>query len=215
MKGLGMSSLGETCRLLRVINDVAQPRRNISPGFNKAHILMALHATSKEPRNRCFLEKTLGIGEASVKTLVKRLKERGLVETSRHRGTVATDLGREIAGLVNSALIISSAKCSLTSSQDALVIIPGTNPPRNIVDVYKLRDHLVKSGCNISLIGGYDNNELVTPGIDKEYTDKLKQCILSIADSNILEDHGVFIFFPQDIFYKCLDGVLAFLLSRC
>ncbi len=210
-----MSSLGETCRLLRVINDIAKPKRNIPPGFNRAHVLVALQATSEEPRNRCFLEKTLGIGEASVKTLVKRLREKGLVRTSRHTGTKATDQGREIARLLNSMILVMPVECNITSGQDTLVIIPGISPPRDIVEVYKVRDHLVKSECNVSVIGGYLDNELVTPGIEEDYAVKLKQCIVHAASDASLRGNGVFVFFPRNLSYECLDGVLSFLLSQC
>jgi len=210
-----MSSLGETCRLLQVINDIAKPKRNIYPGFNRAHVLVALQATSEEPRNRCFLEKTLGIGEASVKTLVKRLKEKGLVRTSRHTGTKATDRGREIAVLLNSVILVMPVECNITSSQDILVVIPGINPPRDIVEVYKVRDHLVKSGCNVSVIGGYTDNELVTPGIGEEYAVKLKRCIVHATSGASLRGNGVFVFFPHSLYYECLDGVLLYLLSQC
>lgn len=210
-----MSSLEEVCHLIRSLDKIAEPRRNIYPGFNKAHVLLTIKWISESPRSRIFLEKNLGIGEASVKTLIKRLKEEGLVATSKHSGSTATTKGSYVASKLGSHIRIYTSICNPTSKDDLLTIIPNLSPPKKMLDVYVVRDYLVESGCNISLIGGYYSNRLYAPGIDPDYIEDLKKCIEASSDSNIASGQGVFVFFPKNMLPKCLNGILSFLLSRC
>ncbi|MCE4606351.1 MAG: hypothetical protein F7B59_03350 [Desulfurococcales archaeon] len=216
-----MSSLGEVCHLIRVLDKIAEPRRNIYPGFNKAHVFLAIKWISQSPRSRFFLEKNLEIGEASVKTLIRRLKEEGLVETSKYSGSTATEKGSYIARELDSHIRIYKAVCNPTSNHDLLSIMPNVPPPKEMIEVYALRDYLVRSGCDVSLIGGYHSNELHAPGIDSNYIEDLRKCIDASVDydfkavAKAVASQGIFVFFPRNKLSRCLDGILSFLLSKC
>jgi predicted transcriptional regulator len=215
MKGLGMSSLEEACQLIQNLAKISEPKRNIYPGFNKAHVFLAIKWISHSPRSRLFLEKNLGIGEASVKTLIKRLKEEGLVKTSKHSGSIATAKGVNLSRKLQRHIQIYKASCSPTSKNDLLILIPNISPPKEMVDVYSIRDYLVRSGCNISLIGGYHSSILEAPGVDSNYIEHLRRCIEESSSYKLQNDEGIFIFLPKDLLSVCLDGILSYLLSLC
>ncbi|MCE4615369.1 MAG: hypothetical protein F7B60_07580 [Desulfurococcales archaeon] len=210
-----MSSLEEVCQLIRNLAKIAEPRRNIYPGFNKAHVFLAITWVSQSPKSRLFLEKNLDIGEASVKTLIKRLKEEGLIETSKHSGSMVTEKGMRIATKLVSQIRIYRATCNPTSENDLLTLIPSIPPPKEMVEVYVVRDYLVRSGCNISLIGGYTPKKLYAPGVDIRYLNSIRKCIEESSNLGLYNDQGVFVFFPRDSLSKCLDGIFSFFLSLC
>ncbi|MFW6117321.1 MAG: DUF4443 domain-containing protein [Thermoproteota archaeon] len=82
---------------LQVIEEVSNkmgPGR--SPTFDEAHIFKAIeNLGAGKPVGRKKLSHILGLGEGETRTLVKHLREKGLIEVSR-RGMVLSKFGKEI-----------------------------------------------------------------------------------------------------------------------
>lgn len=87
---------------LCIVKSVAGPRRGVSPAFTAYEVIRALSLIDSSVRGlgRPTLMKMLALGEASTRTLLRRLLEAGLI-TSRGYGYVITGYGRRIAELIN------------------------------------------------------------------------------------------------------------------
>lgn len=95
--------------LLKVISRYA-PSRTLS--FDLVHVFKALQLMINNYASRALLVKELGLGEGSVRTLIKHMKMYGLVETSK-KGTKLTETGRSIYQEISSIII---NECELPSS---------------------------------------------------------------------------------------------------
>ena len=102
--------------MLQAIEDAAI---KIAPGkapyFIEAHIVKALMIISRKPVGRMNLAKALGLGEGSIRTLVKHLEKAGLIETSRE-GIILTSSGQKLVSKMKSRIseIIDIPKSALT-----------------------------------------------------------------------------------------------------
>ncbi|MFQ5940252.1 MAG: DUF4443 domain-containing protein [Nitrososphaerales archaeon] len=89
-------------KLLERIISRSGPSRILS--FNTAHVLKSLQLLQKnEYVSRAFLVKALGLGEGSVKTLIKHLKANKIIET-RKAGCCLTSKGKKLSTNLHSAL---------------------------------------------------------------------------------------------------------------
>lgn len=102
--------------LIRTLTKVASryaPSRALS--FDVVHIFKALQLIENEGHiSRALLTKELGLGEGTIKTLVKHLKMQNLIETSKS-GTRMTQKGKAICSALTSALPSETRlpKCSV------------------------------------------------------------------------------------------------------
>jgi len=71
----------------------------IAPGpsttFKTSHIFYALELMSEKPVGRSKLAKQLNVGEGAIRTIIARLKQGGLIETSKE-GCSLTSKGRDV-----------------------------------------------------------------------------------------------------------------------
>ncbi|MGB9622939.1 MAG: hypothetical protein ACPL07_03740, partial [Candidatus Bathyarchaeia archaeon] len=76
----------------------------LSPAYSEAHVLKAIEIIgSLAGIGRKMLSKELGLGEGTVRTLVKRLKDEGILESSRG-GMFLTGLGEKLLGDLHKSL---------------------------------------------------------------------------------------------------------------
>ncbi len=92
-------------KLLKVIADAAS---KIAPGrapyFMEAHVVKALSIIDNQgPVGRSKLAKTLGLGEGSIRTLIRHLEKEGLTEISRE-GILLTSSGQSLVSSMMSNL---------------------------------------------------------------------------------------------------------------
>ena len=155
---------------LKVIEKVAEklaPGR--SPIFTEVHIVKALETVSTEEAvGRIKLSKTLGLGEGVTRTLVKHLRNEGIIEISRS-GIVLSVSGRELFSLLKSKIggETEVPKSSLTvGSFNVAVLI------RDEADVvtYGLeqRDAAIKAGASGATTLVFSHNRLAMPGTSED-----------------------------------------------
>jgi len=86
---------------LVVVKKLYQPLRGVKPSFRAYHVFLALTSLRREgPLGRIALSKRLELGEAAVKTLVKRMRDLGLATVDRVAGVLLTEEGARIAKLL-------------------------------------------------------------------------------------------------------------------
>jgi predicted transcriptional regulator len=139
---------GNTLNILQAIEDAAI---KIAPGkapyFIEAHIVKALMIISRKPVGRVSLAKALGLGEGSIRTLVKHLEKAGLIDTSRE-GIVLTRSGQELVSSLKSRIseIIEVPKSALTvGAFNVAVLVRGVAD--SVKSGLEQRDAAIKVGA--------------------------------------------------------------------
>jgi predicted transcriptional regulator len=132
------------------------------PSFNEAHIMRTLFLISKQPTGRKRLVQLLGVGEGSVRTIIKRLSGEGLI-TSSKAGHQLTKKGaektREYLKLTSQPTLINSD--DLAPGAKAAIIVYGrqVSPSQTV----SLRDESIKAGADGAVILSIKDGRIIFP----------------------------------------------------
>jgi len=106
--------------MINILATIDKVSRKIAPGrapyFIEAHLVKALITIGSEsPVGRAKLAKSLGLGEGSIRTLIKHLEKEGLIQTTRE-GMTPTGTGQRLVSSLMSRISSASAipRSSLT-----------------------------------------------------------------------------------------------------
>ncbi len=160
--------------MLQAIEDAAI---KIAPGkapyFIEAHIVKALMIISRKPVGRVSLAKALGLGEGSIRTLVKHLEKAGLIETSRE-GIVLTRSGQEFVSTVKSKIseIIEVPKSALTvGAFNVAALVRGAAD--SVKAGLEQRDAAIKVGAQGATTLTFSHGRLSMPSTNEDVFKKL------------------------------------------
>jgi biotin operon repressor len=148
-----MSRVLPACEAARILVEAARSGEGGLKGFNEYHVLEALRRMIVRPSGRPRLARELGLGEASVKTLIKTLRSMGLAVRCG-TGHCASEKGRRVAGSLEGICIGSPLRVEGIGDA-AIVLAPQLRPPSRVVEVYEVRDYLVARGCKPVVVGGF------------------------------------------------------------
>ena len=166
--------------LLRNLNEIAQLAKEVTervkgkvaPEFSDYHVLKALLTLStKAPIDRKTLSNILGIGEASVRTLINRLKEKNLVIVRKRLGCFPTD---RCLSLISRWKSVVSTTNNLNLGDLALDRFNSCACLREggilIEDHHTiiLRDLMIKNGASAALIIKAQKGKIRIPMVEKE-----------------------------------------------
>lgn len=135
-----------------------------SAAYTSSHILKLIMLIDKRgSMGRIALSKALEIGEGSVRTMVKKLVEAGILEVDSIGGCTLTNRGKSLAGELN-GVIVSSSPLDLNSlgigiPSHALHIRLGAS----ITSLTRVRDIAVKAGAEGMMIFHYRGGTLAFP----------------------------------------------------
>jgi len=142
----------------------SSPPKGPSAAYASPHILKLIMLLDKrESMGRIALSKALEVGEGTVRTMVKKLVESGIIEVDSIGGCTLTERGRYLAAELN-GFIVSSSSLDLRSL--------GIEMPSHALQVRaaisntsltKLRDVAVKSGAEGMVIFQYKGGTLAFP----------------------------------------------------
>jgi len=160
--------------ILQVIENAAI---KIAPGkapyFIEAHIVKALMIISRKPIGRVSLAKALGLGEGSIRTLIKHLENAGLIETSRE-GIFLTGSGQDLVFTVKSRIseIIEIPKSALTvgAFNIALLVRDAANAVKAGLEQ---RDAAIKVGAQGATTLTFSHGRLFMPSTNEDVFRKL------------------------------------------
>jgi DNA-binding MarR family transcriptional regulator len=133
------------------------------PSFTKTHLVRTLFILHSGTVGRKRLVGLLGVGEGSVRTIIKRLSSEGLIESSK-LGHSLTEKGREV---VEDKLKLMAKpvdfECAdiVTEGLCSLVIVKGAS--KRVSGAVGLRDTALRAGADGAVILVY-NQGLVFPG---------------------------------------------------
>lgn len=143
----------------------------VPTSFQAAHIILALILFAEQTRiGRYELSKELGLSDASTRTILKRLKERNLIElVSQREGHKITKDGMTVAQNALKHMKLSLERYNLgdftVGHASALVLITGQNIRDRLIQI---RDAAIKAealGCTAFL---RTEKGFIVPGYDEE-----------------------------------------------
>lgn len=164
----------------RVISKLAPGRPLL---FMEAHVIKALERIDAGVVGRTKLSKTLGLGEGTTRTLVKHLRNEGMIEILRS-GMVLTKFGKKVLSNIKSKIPkgIEAPKSPLTVGSLNIAILV-RNAAHKLKYGIEQRDAAIKAGALGATTMVFTNNMLIIPGAD----DETLQAIVSIRDTLISE----------------------------
>jgi hypothetical protein len=157
----------QVIRLLSKVVERNAPSRILS--FNLVHVFKTMQMMEKDKKiSRSLMTRELGLGEGSVKTLVKHMKMQGLVENS-NSGMWLTSKGNAIYAKLH-ALIpqeMDIPRCSIALGKFNHVILL-KNLAYNIRSGIEQRDEAIKAGAVGATTLIFKNKSLVLPGTGED-----------------------------------------------
>jgi hypothetical protein len=164
MKNVGTKV--DALRIVREISEKAAPGR--PPAYSEAHVLRALGLIGAgKGIGRQQLSKELRLGEGTVRTLVNRMRGRGLLYTSRG-GMTLTPEGQKLLtafGEIFFAAEFPDTQLTVGSSNYA-VLVKGAG--RKIRRGVEERDAAIIAGAEGATTLVYDGERLQMPGMEME-----------------------------------------------
>lgn len=136
------------------------------PSFGKAHILIVLlYIASKEPIGRYKLSKELEISDSSIRTIIKYLKELGLIKAIPKQGHVLSSDGRQLVKEIKKQLIEIRTDLNLKELTIGKfdVICQLRNAASKVKSGVKQRDEAIKVGADGATTIVFDKNQLFIP----------------------------------------------------
>ncbi|MEM2742437.1 MAG: DUF4443 domain-containing protein [Candidatus Methanomethylicaceae archaeon] len=143
-----------------------------SPAFSLVHLIKTLLILESESMGRQSLSRALNLGEGSVRTIIKRLSEKGLISIDPVGGCYLTELGLDFVKKIREIIIaekeIDLKPLGISSPAWAIHVRPTTE-----INITKLRDIAVKNGADGMLIFSYKDLKISLPlvydDISKDY----------------------------------------------
>ncbi|MFQ5758846.1 MAG: DUF4443 domain-containing protein [Candidatus Bathyarchaeia archaeon] len=140
-----------------------------TPTFAEAHIVKAIETLGAgEPVGRIRLSKILGLGEGETRTLVRHLRNEGVIEVSR-AGIVLSKLGKKILSDLRSKVSeeVEVPDSSLTVGPYNAAVLT-----KNVADFVKYgleqRDAAIKAGAQGATTLIFRNDRLTMPGVSED-----------------------------------------------
>lgn len=177
------------------------------PSYKTEHTIRALFLIKDRRVGRKKLVKELGIGEGSVRTLLKKLKNQGLVSSVKQGHTLTEKGLSQVNTLLNKFtqpekfesydLACGSPKMMTVVHETSWKIKKGVNQ----------RDTAVKAGADGALILVYKNNEISFPS-DEQGLEELSETGKKLNGIDLREGDVIVVAFAGDE-SSAENGVLA------
>ena len=162
-------------RLLEKASEKLAPGR--SPSFNKAHVLKAIEVISEEGVGRKQLALRLALGEGMTRNLVSRLRDNGLLETSR-QGMSLSCKGKQLLDELRQTMRSGEfPESSLTvAKENYVVLVKGCSG--GVRYGLEQRDYALMAGAAGATTVIYDEKGLYMPGTEREIEPRIRDFIL-------------------------------------
>ena len=199
-----------TSQFKRFIESLASPK---GPGpsttFSMFHIFYALELTAEKPIGRTKLAEKLNIGEGAIRTIVSRLKDAGLIVTSKE-GCNLTDKGLSVWKRFEEVFPkrIKIEKTPLTTSEYNYAFLV-KNKGHKVKSGIDQRDAAIMGGAKRALVivskKGHLVIESVSNSIEKDFPEAAKKILKDLKPEN----NDVIIIAGADDLLKAKRGAFA------
>lgn len=174
--------------------------------FSEVQVLRTLFLLDENSLGRTKLMRKLGLGEASVKTLLKYLVERNIVEPTT-KGHVLTERGEEIINSLKEKISgpfkLNDLDLTVDEKNSAILIKSATSNIENGMDQ---RDAAIKEGASGATTISYKDGKFWVLGNKVEVPEKIKNRFE-------LEDGDVVVLGSASSYKNAEEGALATILT--
>ena len=180
-----------------------------STTFTVFHIFYALELMSQKPLGRNKLAKKLNVGDGAVRTIISRLRNAGLIETSKEGCSLANkglEIWRQFEQVFPKRLEIPKSELNESEFNFAFLVKNSGQKVRSGIDQ---RDAAIIAGARKALVIVFKNGHLriesVSDCIEKDYPKAASQILKELTP----EDNDAIIVAGADSALKAKRGAFA------
>jgi predicted transcriptional regulator len=194
----------------RLIESLASPK---GPGpsttFSIFHIFYALELTAKKPIGRNKLAEKLNVGEGAIRTIISRLKDSGLIVTSKE-GCLLTDKGLSVWKNFEAAFPkrVEFPKTALTTSEYSYAFLVKNRGDR-VKSGIDQRDAAIMGGARRALVIVFKHGCLMIESISNSLEKDFPEAANVILEDLAPEDNDAIIIAGADSPLKAKRGAFA------
>ena len=185
---------------LRVIEKIASKiAHGRAPSFTEAHVIKALEVISAgEGVGRIKLSEILGLGEGATRTLVRHLKNEGMIEVSKS-GMMLSKSGEKVFSDLRSRI---SEEIEIPESPLTVGLFNVAVLIRNAADSVKYgveqRDAAIKVGALGATTLVFSRNKLTMPGVSEDIFQKTQPILHALISKLKPRENDVIIIGSAD-----------------
>jgi DNA-binding MarR family transcriptional regulator len=188
-----------TSQFKKFIESLASPK---GPGpsttFSMFHIFYALELLAQKPIGRNKLAEKLNVGEGAIRTIISRLKEAGLIVTSKE-GCSLTDKGLSVwkSFVEVYPKRVEIGKTALTTSKYNYAFLV-KNKAHKVKSGIDQRDAAIMGGARRALVIVSKNGRLKIESVSNSIEDEFPEAASEILEKLSPEDNDVIIIAGAD-----------------
>ncbi|MEM3640694.1 MAG: DUF4443 domain-containing protein [Candidatus Bathyarchaeia archaeon] len=180
-----------------------------SPTFSVFHVVRALEFIAEKNIGRGRLAESLEVGEGAMRTLIGRLKDAGLIETSKSGCTLTgkgLKLWREYKSVFSKKVEVGKNELAIAKHNVAILI---KNRGHKIKLGVEQRDAAVMAGAKGATTIVFSGGRLVIPSVSDAMAKDFPKASSQITENFDLEENDVIIIGSADTLGKAECGALA------
>ena len=199
-----------TSKFKSFIESLASPK---GPGpsttFSMFHIFYALELVARKPIGRNKLAEKLNVGEGAIRTIIRRLKDSGLIVTSR-MGCTLTDRGLSLWKDFETAFPkrVEIEKTALTTSEYNYAFLV-KNKGHKVKSGIDQRDAAIMGGAKRALVTVFKDGRLIIESISNNIERDFPEAANIILRDLKPEDNDAIIIAGADNLSKAKRGAFA------
>ncbi len=164
---------------LELLSKASSERRGVKPRYGRAEVYKTLLILAHEgPLGRLKIAEKIGLGEASVKTMLRRLKELELVDVDPVAGAYLTSKGEEVVKtlfeVMNPPITMDLYETARWPNSKILVLRRAASLLKKI-NVLDIRDELIRRGAKAALIIVVENRIPKLAGAEEFTSEEIKR----------------------------------------
>jgi len=208
------------CEAAKMLVMAARSGEGGLKGFNEYHLLQALRLMASKPVGRPRLVRALGVGEASVKTMLRVLRESGAAARCGAAHCI-TEVGLRVVEAFSGLCVAGPSSVGFGGGLERVVVVlaPQLEPPKNVVEVYYIRDYLVARECRPVIVGGYwPPKTLRFPGIPEAMEEVLAGAVIGELEAGRCDldvERAAVVVAPEHCATRAAAAVIEALADSC
>lgn len=194
-------------RILKKITGEKAP--GPSPSFSIFHMLRAMELIAETTIGRCKLAEELEIGEGTVRTIISRLKDSGLITTSKLGCTLTSKglkLWKEYKAIFNKKVEIGKNELTLADYNFAILV---KNRGHKVKSGMKQRDAAIMVGARGATTIMFKEGRLVIPPVSNNVAEHSTKTVNQMVRLLQPEGNDVIVIGSADSLVRAEYGALA------
>jgi len=180
-----------------------------SPTFSVFHILRAIELIAEKTIGRSKLAENLKVGEGAIRTIIDRLKDAGLITTSKAGCTLTNEglkLWREYKSIFEKKIEIGKNELALADYNFAILI---KNHGHKVKSGMEQRDAAVMAGAKGATTIMFKGEHLIIPSVTKNVAENFPRAANQIVRHLKPKENDVIVIGSADDLRKAEYGTLA------